>query len=153
VCDLETSRMTRPWPALGRSATKNNHSGYVIVFLKDYNMSLLMQGYTIFKFMTYELVKFYNKSMRRQMCIYWILIMQDAVGSEADMLISQQCRQFTFNLTMRCVRAPIFAVEEQRVLYRLSVCICSLRCLACNAHAPYCHLCPALLYSIFYIIS
>jgi len=23
VCDLETSRMTRPWPALGRSATGN----------------------------------------------------------------------------------------------------------------------------------
>jgi hypothetical protein len=24
VCDLETSRMRRPWPALGRSATKTN---------------------------------------------------------------------------------------------------------------------------------
>jgi len=23
VCDLETSRMMRPWPALGRSATAN----------------------------------------------------------------------------------------------------------------------------------
>jgi len=23
VCDLETSRMRRPWPALGRSATRN----------------------------------------------------------------------------------------------------------------------------------
>jgi len=24
VCDLEISRMRRPWPALGRSATKKN---------------------------------------------------------------------------------------------------------------------------------
>jgi hypothetical protein len=24
VCDLETSRMRRPWPALGRSATEKN---------------------------------------------------------------------------------------------------------------------------------
>ena len=24
VCDLETSRLRRPWPALGRSATKKN---------------------------------------------------------------------------------------------------------------------------------
>ena len=26
VCDLETSRMRRPWPALGRSATWNNNN-------------------------------------------------------------------------------------------------------------------------------
>jgi len=25
VCDLETSRMMRPWPALGRSATEKNN--------------------------------------------------------------------------------------------------------------------------------
>jgi hypothetical protein len=29
------------------------------------------------------------------------------------------------------------------------VCVCSLRYPAYNAHAPYCHLCPAPLYSIF----
>jgi len=28
------------------------------------------------------------------------------------------------------------------------VCVCSLSYPACNAHAPYCHLCPALLYHI-----
>jgi len=28
-------------------------------------------------------------------------------------------------------------------------CVCSLRCPACNAHAPYCHLWPAQLYKIF----
>jgi len=32
VCDLETLRIRRPWPALGRSATekKNSHSGYYL---------------------------------------------------------------------------------------------------------------------------
>jgi hypothetical protein len=33
VCDQETSRMRRPWPAFGRSATKKNtilHSRHVI---------------------------------------------------------------------------------------------------------------------------
>ena len=37
----------------------------------------------------------------------------------------------------------------------LSVCICSLRYPACNAHAPCCHLWPALLYNIFphYLIN
>jgi hypothetical protein len=37
----------------------------------------------------------------------------------------------------------------------LCVCICSLRYPACNAHAPYCHLCPAPLYNIFphYLIN
>ena len=29
VCDLETSRMRRPWPALGRSATKKNIYIYI----------------------------------------------------------------------------------------------------------------------------
>ena len=35
------------------------------------------------------------------------------------------------------------------------VCICSPRCLTCNAHAPYCHLWPVLLYIIFphYLIN
>jgi len=30
VCDLETSRMRRPWPALGRSATGNKQTNDVI---------------------------------------------------------------------------------------------------------------------------
>ena len=30
VCDLETSRMRRPWPALGRSATKKCKCSKVI---------------------------------------------------------------------------------------------------------------------------
>ena len=30
-----------------------------------------------------------------------------------------------------------------------NVSICNLRYPACNAHAPHCHMCPALLYNIF----
>ena len=39
--------------------------------------------------------------------------------------------------------------------YIFWVCVCSLRYLACNAHAPYCHLWPVLLYDIFphYLIN
>jgi hypothetical protein len=35
------------------------------------------------------------------------------------------------------------------------VCVCSLRYPSCNAHAPYCHLCPVRLYNIFphYLIN
>ena len=46
-------------------------------------------------------------------------------------------------------------VEKQSVLHNLSVCICSLRNLACNADAPYCHLWPVRLYHIFphYLIN
>ena len=40
----------------------------------------------------------------------------------------------------------MFAVDKQQVLHKLSVCICSLRYPAYNAHAP-CHVsCPALQY-------
>jgi len=31
---------------------------------------------------------------------------------------------------------------QEKVLYKLSVCICSLRYPVCNAHAPYCQLWP-----------
>jgi len=67
----------------------------------------------------------------------------------------QQDRQCTYNVTLRRVRATIVAVEKQRVLLNLNACICSGGCLACNARAPYCHIWPALLYSIFphYVIS
>jgi len=33
------------------------------------------------------------------------------------------------------------------------VCVCGLNHPACNAHAPYCHLCPAPLYNIFSTLS
>ena len=50
---------------------------------------------------------------------------------------------------MRRGLANIVPVQKQQVLRILSVCVCSLRYPACNAHAPYCYLCPAPLYNIF----
>jgi hypothetical protein len=58
-------------------------------------------------------------------------------------------RQRTYNVTLRRVLATIVAVEKQWVLRNLSVCICSLRYPACNAHAPYFRLWPAPVYYIF----
>jgi len=49
---------------------------------------------------------------------------------------------------MRHFHATTVAVEKQRVLHNLSVCICSLRYPASNAHAPHCHLWSAPLYNI-----
>ena len=53
------------------------------------------------------------------------------------------------NATLKRFRETNVAVEKQWVSHKLSVCICSPRYPACNAHAPYCHLWPARLYSIF----
>jgi len=37
VCDLETSRMRRPWPALGRSATeKKNYKEWRMLHNKEF---------------------------------------------------------------------------------------------------------------------
>jgi len=47
-------------------------------------------------------------------------------------------RQCTYQVTLKRVRATVVAVDEQKVLH--SLCVCSLRYPACNAHAPYCHL-------------
>ena len=55
----------------------------------------------------------------------------------------------TYNVTSRRVRATIVAVKSSRY-YIFWVCVCSLRHPACNAHAPYCHLWPVRLYSIFF---
>ena len=69
--------------------------------------------------------------------------------------VLQQDKQCTYNVTVRRVRVTIVAEEKQYLLHILSVCVCTLRYPACNAHAPYCHLWPAPLYSIFphYLIN
>jgi hypothetical protein len=56
---------------------------------------------------------------------------------------------------LRRVHASTVAVEKQLILHNLSVCICSFRYPARNAHAPYCHLWPAALYRNFphYLIN
>ena len=60
----------------------------------------------------------------------------------------KQDRQRIYNVTLRRVRATTVAVENSKC-YILWVCVCSLSHWACNVHAPYCHLWPAPLYSIF----
>jgi hypothetical protein len=64
-------------------------------------------------------------------------------------------RQRRRNVTLRRVRATIVAVGKQLLLHNLSMCICNFKYPACNAHAPYCHLWPAPVYTIFphYLIN
>jgi len=59
----------------------------------------------------------------------------------------------THNITLRNVLATIVAQENK--YYILLMCVCSLSYPVHNAHAPYCHLRPARLYSIFphYLIN
>ena len=65
----------------------------------------------------------------------------------------RQDRQRKYNVTVRRVRANIFAVEKQHVLHIPRV--CSLSYSACYAQAPYCYLWPFWLYSVFphYLIN
>jgi hypothetical protein len=72
-----------------------------------------------------------------------------------DCLSNMRGRQCMCNVTMRCVRATIVAVEKQWVLHILSVCFFSLSYPARNTHAPYCHLWPAPLWNILshYLIN
>ena len=70
-----------------------------------------------------------------------------------SILALQRDRQCTYNVTSRRVRPTIVVVAKQEVLHNLSVCICSLRHPACNAHPPYLRSAP--LYNIFshYLIN
>jgi len=54
----------------------------------------------------------------------------------------------TDSVTLRRVRETMVAVESNRC-YIFWARVCSLIYQACNAHAPYCHLWPAPLCSIF----
>ena len=68
---------------------------------------------------------------------------EDKIGSKRE-----QDRHGTCDVTLRCGRATIVAVEKQWVLHNLSVCVYSLRYAACNKHAPRCLVWPAPLYNI-----
>ena len=41
-----------------------------------------------------------------------------------------------YNLTLRRGHLTTVAAEKQNILHILSVCVCSLSCPACTAHAP-----------------
>ena len=57
-------------------------------------------------------------------------------------LIQQQGWQCTYNVTLGRVLGTNIVVEKQHVLL-FSMRVRSLSYPACNAHAPYCHLCPS----------
>jgi len=44
VCELETSRMRRPWPALGRSATKIRNIAHTHVYMPDMNHVIMLKA-------------------------------------------------------------------------------------------------------------
>ena len=62
--------------------------------------------------------------------------------------LTRQAMYCTYNVTLRRVRATIFAVEKQKVLHIPWVSVCDVRYPAWNAHAPY-YLRPLRLYNIF----
>jgi len=64
-------------------------------------------------------------------------------NDEQPEYVIKQDSQCAYNVTFTRVRATIVAVECTEYEHNLSVCICSLRHPAYNAHAPYCHLWPA----------
>ena len=68
-----------------------------------------------------------------------------------DGVMRKQVRQWTCNVTPRRVLATVVAVQSNKY-YLFSVCVCSLRYPACNAHEPYW---PVRLYNIFtyYLIN
>jgi len=43
VCDLETLKMRRPWPALGRSVTgKKGKNIYILIYLFLFNLTIFI---------------------------------------------------------------------------------------------------------------
>jgi len=68
--------------------------------------------------------------------------------------VFQQDKKCTYNVILRRVRVTFFWRAEARSV-TCSEWHCSFSYPACNAHAPYCHLWPALLYNIFphYLIN
>jgi hypothetical protein len=68
--------------------------------------------------------------------------------------VIQQDMQCTYRVTLRSVRTTIVAVEKQRILHILSVCLCSLSYPAYNAHALcYNFICGLSGYTIFLYVS
>jgi hypothetical protein len=57
--------------------------------------------------------------------------------------------QCTYDIILRHIPTVTVAKEKQLVVHNLSVCICNTCYPTCNAHVPYCHLWPTLLYNIF----
>ena len=82
-----------------------------------------------------ETVKLANSKIRTQLSVANVMI--EGVNKTG----------IVRNVTLGHVRATVVAVGQQRALH--SLCVWSLRYAACNTHAPYFRLWPALLCNIF----
>jgi hypothetical protein len=94
-----------------------------------------------------------NLSKRVQSVTFQIAANPNRVIFFTDYFISKKiCNQSTCKLTSSGVRVAIVVVEKQCVF---CMCVCNLRYPACIANAPYCHLRPVRLCSIFahYLIN
>ena len=133
--------------------------------LKHYTFSLT---YRLATFLVFSAVKYHSeltlrrnatiRLMRHSQLQYTLLLYAVSCHEMKQRRLParhkmEQHRQCVYDIKTRRVRATNVAVEKQWILHSLSVCICSLRYPACNAHAPYCHLWPAPLYNIFFTFS
>ena len=57
------------------------------------------------------------------------------------------------NVTLSCVLASVVGMEKQQVYHILCVCLCSLRCPACNTHMPYYLVWSTSISNIFFTLS
>ena len=61
--------------------------------------------------------------------------------------------QRTYDVTLRCIRLTVVAMEKQCFLHILCVCVCSLSYPAYNAHALYYVICGLSGSAIFFHIN
>ena len=67
VCDLETSRMRRPWPALGRSTTgkKKTQTGTDLIPPVSFSLLFFPTPHSTLKFSVLEFMQFLNTMFRK----------------------------------------------------------------------------------------
>ena len=96
-----------------------------------------------------EMERFYEYEDKNELYVRWQneCTSLDKEGREKE----RQERQRSINVTFKCLHITIIAVEKQKVLHTLSVCLepwLSSRKSACAV--LYCHVWPAPLYYIFF---
>jgi hypothetical protein len=85
------------------------------------------------------------QDIQYSVCNYWLFKFKMNIITR----LAMYCR---YNVTWRRLRATNVAVQNN-YYYVLWLCVCRLTYPACNAYAPYCHLCPVQLYNIFFQIT
>jgi hypothetical protein len=101
--------------------------------------ALQMKGFTSVSVLSAQMILGHEKIRNIVLIFCSSFIWQDDI---------QTINNRTRNVTLRRVRVTDVAVEKQYVLHIMSVCVCSPRYPACNAHALYFYQWPARLYCI-----